>query len=318
MLSWRKGGSSARWTKLPPQRLHAFGSTTTTSSTSLGGSIEYRCPLCPGCSPGLRPDGCDGLRTTPGGSDDGGLDELVEFCWSCASKEETFASSSAIRANAHCNCLVSLALSASSSAMRRSFGSVQIRLARAAAPVYTPSSPFLLCTTSAVFRQYTCRVGGTAFSSHLNHNTCAQGFCLLWIFGILTVYLRHLSGETMDRMDRIKFVQHAGKQILRVDFTNSTPEQVIETIGAAEKIVRKQPKNSVLAVTLVDGAGFNDASGQAFKEYAAYNKPFVRATAVVGVKGLQNMVFRAVAMFSKREIGSFDDEATAMDWLASR
>jgi hypothetical protein len=119
-------------------------------------------------------------------------------------------------------------------------------------------------------------------------------------------------------MDRVKFIEHAGKRILRIDFTDCKPEQLIWLIDVAGKVVRTQPKNSVLAVTLVNGAHFDSAVSQAFKEYAAYNKPFVKASAIVGLAGLQRVLHRGVALFSERQINSFDDEKTAMDWLASQ
>ena len=53
---------------------------------------------CPGCPPDFRPvGGAGGLRFRPMGSDEGGLEELVELRLSRASRSATRCSSSAIR-----------------------------------------------------------------------------------------------------------------------------------------------------------------------------------------------------------------------------
>jgi hypothetical protein len=75
--------------------------------------------LCPGCPPCARPVGVFLPRSTPGGSDDGGFDEWLEFCRNRA----TSASSSAIRFSAIPSLANAAASSCVSSAMRWSRGS---------------------------------------------------------------------------------------------------------------------------------------------------------------------------------------------------
>ena len=60
---------------------------------------KRRCALrCPGCPPRFRPEGgVGGLRLNPMGSDEGGLEELVELSLSRPSRSPTRCSSSAIR-----------------------------------------------------------------------------------------------------------------------------------------------------------------------------------------------------------------------------
>src|SRR5512144_2212699 len=72
--------------------------------TWLTRSAESRsrwCPGCPGCPPGWRPVGR--LTTgvgAPGGSAEGGVEELEELRVSCPRRSRTSASSSAIRCSA--------------------------------------------------------------------------------------------------------------------------------------------------------------------------------------------------------------------------
>src|SRR5262249_60819526 len=65
-----------------------------------GGTRARNALRWPGCPPRFREDGgAGGLRFRPIGSDEGGLDELVELSWSRAWRSRTAASSSAIRSS---------------------------------------------------------------------------------------------------------------------------------------------------------------------------------------------------------------------------
>jgi hypothetical protein len=52
------------------------------------------------------------------------------------------------------------------------------------------------------------------------------------------------------------------------------------------------------------------------KEFAAHNKPYVKASTVVGITGLKKIIYDAVLMFSKRNISTFDSIDPAKEWLA--
>src|SRR6516165_8481342 len=68
------------------------------SATCPGGTSARWALRCPGCPPRFRLLGeAGGLRFMPTGSDEGGLDELVELSLSRASRSRTLASRSAIR-----------------------------------------------------------------------------------------------------------------------------------------------------------------------------------------------------------------------------
>src|SRR5512135_1304845 len=69
--------------------------------TRSAGRRSRQCPGCPGCPPGWRPVGrlITGLGA-PGGSAEGGVEELEELRASCPRRSRTSASSSAIRCSA--------------------------------------------------------------------------------------------------------------------------------------------------------------------------------------------------------------------------
>ena len=54
------------------------------------------------------------------------------------------------------------------------------------------------------------------------------------------------------------------------------------------------------------------------KRLAVNNRPYVIAGAVVGLSGLQKVVYTTVMRFSKRNIPAFDDIEAAKDWLIAQ
>ena len=117
--------------------------------------------------------------------------------------------------------------------------------------------------------------------------------------------------------DRVKFITHRGKEILFLDFSNCKADEALKVIEDAKKAVITKPKNSLLTLTDVTDARFNDAVTNGLKELTAHNKPYVKAAAVVGITGLKKILFSAVMAFSKRNIESFSDVEQAKSWLAS-
>jgi hypothetical protein len=119
-------------------------------------------------------------------------------------------------------------------------------------------------------------------------------------------------------MERVRFITHQGKKILLIDFSNSAPKEVIEVIEQAKSVIKTQPLGSLLTLTDTTGTRFNEEVSVKMKEYAAHNKPYVRAGAAVGITGLRKIIFNATLLFSRRNITTFDDLEAAKNWLSSQ
>ena len=116
-------------------------------------------------------------------------------------------------------------------------------------------------------------------------------------------------------MKRVKFIIHKWRQILLLDISHCSSDEVIKTIDEAIGAIRSQPESSLLILTDVTSAGYDLEVIEKLKEFTGGNKPYVRASAVVGLDGLQKVVYNAVALFSKRTLPVFDDIEKAKDWL---
>jgi len=118
-------------------------------------------------------------------------------------------------------------------------------------------------------------------------------------------------------MERIKFIRHNGKGIIYLDYSSCDVGEMLKAIEAGRKIIALRPGNSLLTLTDVTNARFNAEVSDKMKEYAAHNKPYVKASAVVGITGLKKIILDAVMLFSKRKFHTFDTIEQAKDWLAT-
>ena len=120
-------------------------------------------------------------------------------------------------------------------------------------------------------------------------------------------------------MDRTRFIEHQGKRILLLDYSGlRSADEALREIERSKKLVALQPPASLLVLTDVSGAHYDRRVVQGMKELASHNAPYVRASAVVGVSGLQKVVYSAVILFSKRKIQLADTRDQAMEWLVGQ
>jgi hypothetical protein len=118
-------------------------------------------------------------------------------------------------------------------------------------------------------------------------------------------------------MERIQFIEHKGKKILHLNFADCKPNEILQVIEQAKSTIRTQAYKSVYTLTDVTNSAFNSAVSDAMKEFVLHNKPYVVASAVVGVTGLKQIIFNAVMKLSGRKLTAFENLDAAKDWLAS-
>jgi hypothetical protein len=86
----------------------------------------------------------------------------------------------------------------------------------------------------------------------------------------------------------------------------------------AKRLIATRPEKSVRVLTNVIGTELSRTTSQIIKDFATQNKPYVKASAVVGVEGLKKIIYNAVQTVSGRHISSFDTMEQAKDWLAAQ
>lgn len=115
--------------------------------------------------------------------------------------------------------------------------------------------------------------------------------------------------------NRLKIIEHRGKDILLIDLSHSLPIDIAVVIEQSKATICRTSSDSLLVLADVTNAKFNGAVSDQLKEFVLHNGPFVRASAVVGVRGLQTIVFDALRTVSQKRLESFKDMDEALEWL---
>jgi hypothetical protein len=117
--------------------------------------------------------------------------------------------------------------------------------------------------------------------------------------------------------ERVRFIRHRGAEILWIDWTDATADDILAAIIEAKRLIATRPHKSVRTLTTVSGARLERRVTDALKEYVAHNKPYVLAGAVVGLNDLKTVVFNFVNRATGRSLRAMDSVEVAKEWLAS-
>lgn len=117
---------------------------------------------------------------------------------------------------------------------------------------------------------------------------------------------------------RVQWIQHKGRTILLIDATSLPPAEGAKVLLDARKRIATLGPKSALTLTDVTGSLFDDAAAKEAQACGAANAPFVKAAALVGVKGLKKIVLTAIVRATGRELQLFETRDQALEWLALR
>ncbi len=118
---------------------------------------------------------------------------------------------------------------------------------------------------------------------------------------------------------RISFIEHKGKRILLEDFSNVKNDDELEPlIWEAEKIVHQQSPKSVLVAVDLTNSHFGPKTSQASKEVAKGNEPYIKASALIGMNKLMEVVLNSLQRVTGRKLVSFPTREEAFDWLVKQ
>lgn len=122
-------------------------------------------------------------------------------------------------------------------------------------------------------------------------------------------------------MNRIYDLHHGGKTIFCLDisgFQLSNKDEFHRLIGLAKERIRTAGPKSLLVITNVTNTGFDSDVARTMKEYALHNTPYVKASALVGLAGIQKVVLTAIKTVTRREYFLANTMDEAKDWLVQQ
>jgi ABC-type histidine transport system ATPase subunit len=114
-----------------------------------------------------------------------------------------------------------------------------------------------------------------------------------------------------------KFIQHRGARILRLDFTGLTLNELVAAFELAHRTMLGEPVGSLRILTILRSQLTRDTA-DVLKRYGLANrKVSIRASAVVG-SCFWKVIVTHLQMHGREDLVLFDEEQSALDWLASK
>jgi len=115
--------------------------------------------------------------------------------------------------------------------------------------------------------------------------------------------------------EKIQFIEKDSRKIVLLDFISADAPRIAGIMSEFHDWLARQTPRSVLTLSDVTDLPLDPDVIQLFKDFTLYNKPYVKAAAVVGIRGLRKITFNTVMAFSGRKIQTFDTREDAVDWL---
>ncbi len=116
--------------------------------------------------------------------------------------------------------------------------------------------------------------------------------------------------------NRVTFIRHKAVEILSINWSGATGDEILEAIEEAKRIIASRPEQSVRTLTNVTDARIERRVTDALKDYVAHNKPYVLAGAVVGLNDLKTVIFNFINRVTGRSLRAMGSVDEAKDWLA--
>ena len=117
--------------------------------------------------------------------------------------------------------------------------------------------------------------------------------------------------------DRVTVIHHKAAEIIRIDWSNARPAEILEAMDAAKRVIASRAPASALTLTNVESAIMDKEVTNQLKDYVAHNKPYVLAGAVVGLNDLKMIAFNFVNRVTGRSLRAMDSEVDARECLAN-
>jgi len=120
-------------------------------------------------------------------------------------------------------------------------------------------------------------------------------------------------------MDRVKYLNHRGRDILIQDLTDSKSiEENIVVFDQTQGIIFAQPPKSVLLLTILINTHYSSKAVDRLKKFSLEVTPYIKASAAVGISGIKKVVYQTLSKLIGRKIHLFDSIDQALDWLAEQ
>jgi hypothetical protein len=116
-------------------------------------------------------------------------------------------------------------------------------------------------------------------------------------------------------------VPYQGKSIVCLDVAGlklADKDEFKRLVNQAKELISQHPPKSVLLMSLFANTGFDTETAAVMGDYADHNTPYVKASALVGISGVQKVVLAAIRALTGREFYIADTVEEAQEWLVKQ
>jgi hypothetical protein len=135
--------------------------------------------------------------------------------------------------------------------------------------------------------------------------------------GMASATTYELKAGTIDAIapGRVRFIEHQGQRVLFINYSHCDVAMLKAVAEEGHRVIAREQPDSVLTLNDVTGTTFDKESVAVLQSKVAANAPYVRRAAVIGISGLQRLIYEGVQAFSRRRIPLFEDRQEALNWL---
>lgn len=113
-------------------------------------------------------------------------------------------------------------------------------------------------------------------------------------------------------------ITHKGVDIVYIDCTNQTGEQMMQTLKEGEQLIFSMGSKSIYLVSNVAGSTPNAAFDKYAMEVAKKHKSLIKYQAVVGLNFTKKVLVNAFAKMTSMNLHIFDTSEQAFDYMANK
>jgi hypothetical protein len=132
-----------------------------------------------------------------------------------------------------------------------------------------------------------------------------------------TNYALHQDTVEAIAAGRVQFIRHAGHRILFINYAHCDASMLKAVAEEGHRVIAREKPGTVLTLNDVSGTVFDKESVAVLQAKVAENAAYVQRAAVVGISGLQRLIYESVQAFTRRRIPNFQTRQEALSWLVS-
>ena len=117
--------------------------------------------------------------------------------------------------------------------------------------------------------------------------------------------------------DRLRFIKHQEKDVLFMDMSHASKQDLLILLPRIKAVVTEQPKDSVLVLADFTGSQMDKEVATRVKEVLVFDRPYVKKAAWVGAEEVPNVFYENFKSFSRRDLPMFKTQSEALEWLVA-